>query len=74
MKEIGAAYHPDVALINIGGVFGMEAPDAARAAQAVGAPLVIPHHYDGQSDAAFLKQLDPRFKERVLAPGQTITL
>lgn len=36
---------PDVALINIGGHFGMEPTMAARAAKTVRAKLVIPQHY-----------------------------
>ena len=35
----------DLALINIGGHFGMEPKDAARAAQATKAKYVVPHHY-----------------------------
>ena len=45
MELIGEKYAPDVALINIGGHFGMEPPMAARAASAVGAKLAIPQHY-----------------------------
>jgi L-ascorbate metabolism protein UlaG (beta-lactamase superfamily) len=74
MKEIGETFHPNVGLINIGGVFGMEAPEAAKAAQAVGVSLVIPHHYDGQSDVPFIKQLDSHIREQALVPGQTINL
>lgn len=45
MKLIREQYHPDVALINIGGHFGMEPDMAALAAKTVGAKLAIPHHY-----------------------------
>ena len=45
MKLIGETYTPDVALINIGGHFGMEAPMAVKAAVAVRAKIVIPMHY-----------------------------
>ena len=45
MALIGEHHRPDVALINIGGHFGMEPKMAARAAIAVKARLVIPHHY-----------------------------
>jgi L-ascorbate metabolism protein UlaG (beta-lactamase superfamily) len=45
MEVIGTTYHPDLALINIGGHFGMEAPMAAKAAIAVQAKRVVPMHY-----------------------------
>jgi L-ascorbate metabolism protein UlaG (beta-lactamase superfamily) len=45
MKLIGELHAPDLALINIGGHFGMEPPMAARAAQDVKARTVVPHHY-----------------------------
>lgn len=45
MAEIGANQAIDLALINIGGHFGMEPQMAARAAKAVKAKLVVPHHY-----------------------------
>lgn len=45
MDLIGEQYTPDVALLNIGGHFGMEADMAARAAVSVKAKYAIPHHY-----------------------------
>lgn len=45
MEMIGEQYQLDVALINIGGHFGMEPPMAARAAASVGAKFAVPHHY-----------------------------
>lgn len=45
MEVIGERYTPDVALLNIGGHFGMEADMAARAAASVKAKYAIPHHY-----------------------------
>lgn len=45
MKLIGEHYAPDLALINIGGHFGMEPDMAVKAAQAVKAKLVVPQHY-----------------------------
>ena len=45
MEIIGETYSPDLAMINIGGHFGMEPSMAARAALAVKAKWVIPHHY-----------------------------
>jgi L-ascorbate metabolism protein UlaG (beta-lactamase superfamily) len=37
IKLIGAKFHPDLAILNIGGHFGMEVPDALQAAKDVGA-------------------------------------
>ncbi len=45
MKLIGEHYAPDLALINIGGHFGMEPDMAVKAAIAVKAKVVVPHHY-----------------------------
>jgi len=44
MKEIGS-YGIDVALLNIGGHFGMEPDAAVKAAVAIKPKLVIPHHF-----------------------------
>jgi len=79
MKLIREQYHPDVALINIGGHFGMEPPMAVRAAKAVGAPLVIPHHYGTfavltQNPQPFADAVDQAgMKALVMKPDQTIT-
>lgn len=45
MEVIGEQYTPDVALLNIGGHFGMEADMAAKAAGSVKAKYAIPHHF-----------------------------
>ena len=45
MVLIGEENPPDVALVNIGGHFGMEPRMAARAADAVKGRLAVPHHY-----------------------------
>jgi L-ascorbate metabolism protein UlaG (beta-lactamase superfamily) len=45
MQLIGENYQPDIALINIGGHFGMEPLMAAKAAQAVQAKIAVPHHF-----------------------------
>ena len=45
MAWIGATYHPDVALINIGGHFAMTPGMAVKAAKLVKAKIVIPQHY-----------------------------
>jgi L-ascorbate metabolism protein UlaG (beta-lactamase superfamily) len=45
MKLIGEQYAPDIALINIGGHFGMEPDMAIKAAIAVKARMVVPQHF-----------------------------
>jgi L-ascorbate metabolism protein UlaG (beta-lactamase superfamily) len=79
METIGEEYEVDVALLNIGGHFGMEARMAARAAKAVGARVAIPQHYgtfpgisqNAEGFAAELKKLRIPFYE--MKPGETIT-
>jgi len=78
MKLIGE-YASDVALVNIGGHFGMEPPMAARAAQAVRAKLVIPQHYATfpvltQSADGFVKLLNQmHIRSKVMQPGESLT-
>ncbi len=68
----------DVALINIGGHFGMEPDAAAMAARAVNPRLVIPHHYKTfglltQDAGPFFKLLDAdKIAHMELEPGQTL--
>ena len=45
MKLIGEQYAPDLALINIGGHFGMEPDMAVKAAIAAKAKMVVPQHF-----------------------------
>ncbi|HSS19893.1 MAG TPA: metal-dependent hydrolase [Pyrinomonadaceae bacterium] len=79
METIGESYAVDVALLNIGGHYGMEPKMAARAAQSVRARLAIPHHFatfpgitpDAKEFAARLKILKIGFYE--MKPGETIT-
>ena len=79
METIGEEYQVDVALLNIGGHYGMEPRMAARAAKSVGAKLAIPQHYATSPDmtqtadgfAAELKRLKIPFYE--MKPGETIT-
>ena len=79
METIGDSYAIDVALLNIGGHFGMEPKMAAKAAQAVRARLAIPHHFGTfpgitQTAAGFaaeLQRLKIDFYE--MKPGQTIS-
>lgn len=79
METIGEQYKIDVALLNIGGHFGMEPKMAARAAKSVGAKLAIPQHYatfpgispTAEGFAAELKKLNTPFYE--MKPGETIS-
>jgi L-ascorbate metabolism protein UlaG (beta-lactamase superfamily) len=79
METIGEEYAIDLALINIGGHFGMGPGPAVKAAKAVRARLVVPHHFatfpgltqDSAPFAAGLKKLGIAFHE--MKAGQTIT-
>ena len=79
METIGESYSIDVALLNIGGHFGMEPKQAARAAQSLRAKLAIPHHFgtfpgivqNADGFAAELKKLKIGFRE--MKPGETIS-
>ncbi|HJT20431.1 MAG TPA: MBL fold metallo-hydrolase, partial [Nitrospira sp.] len=78
MEVIGEQYAPDVALLNIGGHFGMEPVMAARAAASVKAKVAIAHHYgtfpvltqNTASFAAALKKRKISFQE--MTPGSTV--
>ncbi len=78
MRLIGE-YAPDVALLNIGGHFGMEPAAAANAAKAVHARLVIPHHYGTfpvltQDPKPFAEDLAKKgIPVRVMQPGTSLT-
>jgi L-ascorbate metabolism protein UlaG (beta-lactamase superfamily) len=79
METIGESYSIDVALLNIGGHFGMEPKQAARAAQSLRAKLAIPHHFgtfpgivqNADGFAAELKKLKIGFRQ--MKPGETIS-
>ena len=79
MKLIGDTYAPDLALINIGGHFGMEPPQAAMAAMAVRARTVIPMHYATmpvltQDPASFIDAIkNKNIHVLVLEPGASVT-
>lgn len=78
MKLIGDTYAPDVALINIGGHYSMEAPMAVKAAVAVHAKIAIPMHYATlpiltQDPKPFLDGLKPtRVRGLLMAPGTSV--
>jgi L-ascorbate metabolism protein UlaG (beta-lactamase superfamily) len=79
METIGEEYQIDLALLNIGGHFGMEPRMAAKAAQSVRARLAVPQHYatfpgiaeNADAFAAELKKLRIPFYE--MKPGETIS-
>lgn len=79
METIGEEYQVDLALLNIGGHFGMEPRMAARAAKSVRAKLAVPQHYatfpgiagTSADFAAEVKKLRIPFYE--MKPGETIT-
>jgi L-ascorbate metabolism protein UlaG (beta-lactamase superfamily) len=78
METIGENYSIDVALLNIGGHFGMEPKMAAKAAQSVRTRLAIPQHFgtfpgiaqSADGFAAELRKLKIAFHE--MKPGETI--
>jgi L-ascorbate metabolism protein UlaG (beta-lactamase superfamily) len=79
METIGEMYAIDVALLNIGGHFGMEPKMAARAASSLRAKQAVPHHFgtfpgitqDATEFAAALKPRGIAFRE--MKPGDTLT-
>ena len=79
METIGEIYSIDLALLNIGGHFGMEPKMAARAALAVRTKLAIPQHFGtfpgiAQDTAGFaseLKRLGIDTYE--MKPGETVS-
>jgi L-ascorbate metabolism protein UlaG (beta-lactamase superfamily) len=79
METIGENYAIDVALLNIGGHFGMEPRMAAKAAQVLRARLALPHHFgtfpgitqNADGFAAELKKTKVDFYE--MKPGATIS-
>jgi L-ascorbate metabolism protein UlaG (beta-lactamase superfamily) len=79
METIGETFSIDVALLNIGGHFGMEPKMAAKAAQSVRAKLAIPQHFgtfpgiaqNADGFAAELRKLKIGFYE--MKPGETIS-
>lgn len=79
MALIGEQYQPDVALVNIGGHFGMEPDMAARAAQTVKAKIAIPQHFgtypvlnqDTKAFAEAVKKAGIQYAE--MTPGSSIT-
>ena len=85
MRLIGELYQPNVALIPIGGSFGLTgglthlAPrEASLCAQWVSPGVVIPTHFDSESTEAGefadrVKELAPAIKVVILKPGEAFT-
>ena len=46
MRLIGEIYNPDIALLPIGGRYTMGPREAMIAAEFIGAPVIIPIHYN----------------------------
>ena len=81
MKLIGDFYHPDVALLPIGGRYTMGTAEAMMAAQFIGANQVIPIHYNTWDKIAadphsFKRALEKTTDIRVtvLQPGESIEI
>jgi L-ascorbate metabolism protein UlaG (beta-lactamase superfamily) len=81
MRLIGELYHPDVALLPIGGTYTMGTAEAMMAANFVGAKMVIPIHYNTwdkirADPVAFKKALERTtdIKVRILEPGGIMEL
>jgi L-ascorbate metabolism protein UlaG (beta-lactamase superfamily) len=81
MKLIGELYHPDVALLPIGGRYTMGVAEAMMAANFIGAKTVIPVHYNTwdriAADPTVLKKAVERttdLKVRILSPGESLEI
>lgn len=81
MKFIRTLYHPDAALLPAGGLYTMGPTEAMIAAEFVGAPLVIPMHYNTfpaiqQDLTGFKKAIEETtaMKVELLHPGNELIL
>jgi L-ascorbate metabolism protein UlaG (beta-lactamase superfamily) len=81
MKLIGDLYHPDVALLPIGGRYTMGVAEAMMAANFIGAKTVIPIHYNTwekiNADPLALKTALERttdIRVRILKPGESVEI
>jgi L-ascorbate metabolism protein UlaG (beta-lactamase superfamily) len=81
MKLIGELYHPDVALLPIGGRYTMGVAEAMIAANFIGAKTVIPIHYNTwekiTADPIALKKAVERttdIRVKILRPGESISI
>jgi L-ascorbate metabolism protein UlaG (beta-lactamase superfamily) len=79
MKLIAEFFKPDLSFLPIGDRYTMGIPSAVRAVEFIGAPRVIPIHYDTfpivRSDAQeFKRRVGSLAEVIVLHPGETYTL
>lgn len=81
MRLIGDLYHPDIALLPIGGRYTMGIPEAMIAANFIGAKTVIPIHYNTwdkiAADPLVFKESVERttdIRVTVLQPGDSLEL
>ena len=79
MKLIGDLYHPDIALLPIGGRYTMGTAEAMMAASFIGAKRVIPIHYNTwdaiKADPLVLKKALERTTDIevvILKPGESL--
>ncbi|MFG1390499.1 metal-dependent hydrolase [Acidiplasma sp.] len=74
MKYIKEFYHPDIAMLPIGGFYTMGPMEAARAAELIGAKITFPMHYGTfpaiDADPKKFKELSDKYtKVVILNPG-----
>lgn len=81
MKLIRERYHPDIAMIPTGGTYTMGPEDAMIAAEYIGAPLVIPMHYNTfpliKQDLTEFKraiELTTNMKVELPSPGSSLII
>ncbi len=81
MKLIGELYHPDIALLPIGGRYTMGIAEAMIAANYIGAKTVIPIHYNTWENITadpipFKKAIERTtdIKVQVLKPGESMQI
>jgi L-ascorbate metabolism protein UlaG (beta-lactamase superfamily) len=81
MRLIGDLYHPDIALLPIGGRYTMGPREAMMAAEFIGAPTIIPIHYNtspkiGQDAKEFKRVIERTtdMKVTLLNPGESFEL
>ncbi|MEM2975151.1 MAG: metal-dependent hydrolase [Candidatus Bathyarchaeia archaeon] len=78
MKLIGEIYHPDIAILPIGGYYTMGAEEAAEAVKLIQPKIVIPIHYGtfpvlASTAEEFIKNVKeraPKVKVIALNPGE----
>lgn len=78
MKLIGEIYHPDIAMLPIGGYYTMGAEEAAEAVKLIQPKIVIPIHYGtfpvlASTAEEFIKNVKeraPKVKVIALNPGE----